>query len=148
MKVNIKYLDGIFKRCFSHNPAVLFSLFHRAIWWALYTLLPFITLEYFYQCIITSWGLRDSYECIKPIYFKMDDINPKGRFVNLFLQFQPFLHRTLSFQKHFHLVFNVKKHVCHYEINSFSALATPDNKHVNRERCCHGRFRVLPDKHD
>ena len=29
--------------------------------------------EYFYQCIITFWGLRNSkgpYGCIKPIYFK------------------------------------------------------------------------------
>ena len=35
--------------------------------------------EYYYQCMITFWGLRDSrpYECIKPIYFKIDDIDPR-----------------------------------------------------------------------
>ena len=47
MKVKVKsekYLDGIFKRCFSHNPAVLFSPFFPAIWWPFYILLPFIAL--------------------------------------------------------------------------------------------------------
>jgi hypothetical protein len=41
MKVKVKsekYLDGIFKRCFSHNPAVLFSPFFPAIWWPFYIL--------------------------------------------------------------------------------------------------------------
>ena len=43
-KLSLKNTLTEFKRCFSHNPAVLFSLFHPAIWWALYTLLPFIAL--------------------------------------------------------------------------------------------------------
>ena len=50
IKVKIKsekYLDGIFKSCFSHNPAVLFSLFHLALWWAFY-----ILLELYYFAII------------------------------------------------------------------------------------------------
>ena len=49
MKVKVKsekYLDGIFKRCFSHNPAVLFSPFFPAIWWPFYILLPFIALRF------------------------------------------------------------------------------------------------------
>ena len=47
MKVKVKsekYLDGIFKKCFSHNPAVLFSPFYPAIQWPFYILLPFIAL--------------------------------------------------------------------------------------------------------
>ena len=31
----------------------------------------------------------DLYECIKPIKFKIDDIDPKRRFVNLFSDFSP-----------------------------------------------------------
>ena len=31
----------------------------------------------------------DLYECVKPIKFKIDDIDPKGRFVNLFGGFSP-----------------------------------------------------------
>ena len=31
----------------------------------------------------------DLYECVKPIKFKIDDIDPKGRFVNLFGGFGP-----------------------------------------------------------
>ena len=48
--------------------------------------------EYFYQCIILFRGLRDSrgtYGCIKPIQLKIDDIDLKGRFVNLFGNFSP-----------------------------------------------------------
>ena len=38
----------------------------------------------------TFWNLRtpgDLYECIKPIYFKIDDIDPEKRFVNLLGEF-------------------------------------------------------------
>ena len=48
--------------------------------------------EYFYQCIMTFWGLKDSgdpYGCIKPIKFKLNNIDPKRRFVNLFEEFSP-----------------------------------------------------------
>ena len=61
MKVKVKsekYLDGIFKRCFSHNPAVLFSPFFPAIWWPFYILLPFIALdlldEYVFDPFVTT----------------------------------------------------------------------------------------------
>ena len=63
MRVKIKsdkYLDRIFKRCFSHNPAVLFSLFHLPIWWALYTLLPFITLNKCYKTEGAEPTVRDN----------------------------------------------------------------------------------------
>ena len=33
---------------------------------------------------LVSEGLQGIYECIKPIKFKIDDIDPMGRFVNLF----------------------------------------------------------------
>ena len=39
---------------------------------------------------LVSEGLQGTiYECIKPIKFKIDDIDPKGRFVNLFGDFSP-----------------------------------------------------------
>ena len=36
--------DASFKKDFSLNPAVVFSTFYPAVWWCLYTLLPFIAL--------------------------------------------------------------------------------------------------------
>ena len=42
---SVKYPDASLKKFFSLNPAVLFSLFQPAIWWAFYILLPFIALE-------------------------------------------------------------------------------------------------------
>ena len=47
MKVKIrseKYLETNFKRCFSQNPAVLFSLSQCPIWWSLYKLFPMYML--------------------------------------------------------------------------------------------------------
>ena len=42
---SVKYPDASLKKFFSLNPAVLFSLFQPAIWWAFYILLPFIALK-------------------------------------------------------------------------------------------------------
>ena len=44
MKVTFEIPWRNFKNVFSLNPAVLFSLFHPAIWRAFYILLPFIAL--------------------------------------------------------------------------------------------------------
>ena len=33
--------------------------------------------------------VSEGYDCIKPIKFKIFDIDPKGRFVNLFDEFSP-----------------------------------------------------------
>ena len=41
---SVKYPDASLKKFFSLNPAVLFSPFQPAIWWAFYILLPFIAL--------------------------------------------------------------------------------------------------------
>ena len=42
------------------------------------------------QWLFGVWGTpRDSYWCIKPIYFKINDIDPERRFVNLFSKFSP-----------------------------------------------------------
>ena len=41
---SVKYPDASLKKFFSLNPAVLFSLFQPAIWWAFYILLPFMAL--------------------------------------------------------------------------------------------------------
>ena len=42
---------------------------------------------YFYQCIMTFWGPRDSKGPI--LKFKINDIDPERRFVNLFGEFSP-----------------------------------------------------------
>ena len=40
--------------------------------------------------LLGVWGTpRDPYWCIKPIWFKINDINPERRFVNLFGEFSP-----------------------------------------------------------
>ena len=59
--------------------------------------------EYFYRCIMTLWGLRDSKRPIlmHKVHLKINDINPERKFVNLFSEFSPLCvvvlrHQTLN----------------------------------------------------
>ena len=51
-----------------------------------------VSYEYFYQCIMNFWGLRDSKGPIlvhKAHLVQNNDIDPSRRFVNLFCEFSP-----------------------------------------------------------
>ena len=55
---SVKYPDASLKKFFSLNPAVLFSPFQPAIWWAFYILLPFIALDFWFHSIMEEiWDL-------------------------------------------------------------------------------------------
>ena len=62
---SVKYPDASLKKCFPLNPAVLFSLFQPAIWWAFYILLE---LYYFDTLQLSDKSqeakLRPSYQTL------------------------------------------------------------------------------------